>query len=102
MLVHLVDVSGANDRSPTGDLETVRRELELFQPALAMRPQLVAANKLDAIAPDQADERLRTLERRARELKLPFFRVSGASGAGVPELLEAMWQRLSAARQSAA
>ena len=36
------------------------------------------------------------------ELALPFFRISGATGAGVPELLEAMWRRLTAARQSAA
>jgi GTP-binding protein len=102
VLVHLVDVSGASQRDPVQDLDIVRRELELFQPALATRPQIVAANKLDAVDPLEADARVAPLERRAAELKLPFFRVSGASGAGVPELLEAMWQRLSAARQSAA
>jgi len=80
----------------------VRRELELFQPALAARPQLVAANKLDAVDPATADEQIAPLERRARDLQLPFFRISGATGAGVQELLEAMWRRLAAARQSAA
>jgi GTP-binding protein len=102
VLVHLVDVSGASGRDPVGDLETVRRELELFQPALAAKPQLVAANKLDAVAPGEIDERTRELERRARHLQLPFFRVSGATGAGIPDLVEAMWQRLVATRQSAA
>ena len=38
VLVHLVDVSGASGRNPVEDLDVVRRELELFQPALAMKP----------------------------------------------------------------
>jgi hypothetical protein len=45
---------------------------------------------------------VRELERRAQQLQLPFFRISGATGAGMPALLEGMWQRLAAARQSAA
>jgi GTP-binding protein len=101
VLVHLVDVSGASGRDPVDDLDTVRRELALFQPAVAAKPQLVAANKLDAAGPD-AEPHIRALERRARALKLPFFRISGATGAGVPELLEAMWRQLAAARQPAA
>src|SRR5438128_2188487 len=99
VLVHLVDVSEASGRDPAQDLETVRQELELFQPALAAKPQFVAANKIDAL---DEPARVEALARRASELKLPFFRVSAASGAGLPELLEAMWHRLAAARQSAA
>jgi GTP-binding protein len=99
VLVHVVDVSEGNLRDPAGDLDTVRRELELFQPTFAARPQLVAANKVDAV-PDAT--RVDALARRASELGLPFFPVSAVTGAGVPELLEAMWARLSAARQTAA
>jgi GTP-binding protein len=99
VLVHLVDVSGASARDPVADLDTLRHELEMFQPALAAKPQVVAANKIDAL---DDESRIETLARRAAELKLPFFRVSAATGAGIPELLEAMWQRLAAARQPAA
>src|SRR5213594_4476327 len=99
VLVHLVDVSGASGRDPISDLDTVRRELELYQPALAAKPQLVAANKLDAL---DEPARAAALEKRAADLKLPFFRISGATGAGVAELVEAMWHRLAASRQSAA
>jgi GTPase len=99
VLVHLVDVSGASGRDPVTDLDTVRRELELFQPTLAAKPQLVAANKMDAV--DDA-ARVDALARRTAEIKLPFFRISAATGDGIPELLEAMWHRLAAARQSAA
>jgi GTP-binding protein len=59
----------------------------------------VAANKIDAV-PDAT--RVDALARRASDLGLPFFPVSAVTGAGVPELLEAMWARLSAARQTAA
>jgi len=97
VLVHLVDVSGASGRDPAGDLDTVRRELELFQPTFASRPQLVAANKMDAV---DDMTRVIALERRASALGLPFFRVSAATGSGTPELLEAIWRHLSAARPS--
>ena len=93
VLVHLVDISSASGRDPVIDLETVRRELELFQPALAAKPQIVAANKMDAV--DEPD-RVRALEERAAALGLPFFRISGVTGEGVPALLEAMWQDLAA------
>jgi GTPase len=99
VLVHLVDVSGASTRDPVADLDTVRHELEMFQPALAAKPQIIVANKIDAV---DDDSRVEALARRAAVLKLPFFKVSGVSGAGLPDLLEAMWQRLAAARQTAA
>src|SRR5213075_2910867 len=51
VLVHLVDVSGASGRDPVEDLDVLRRELELFQPTLAAKPQIVAANKIDALDP---------------------------------------------------
>jgi GTPase len=99
VLVHLVDVSGASGRDPVEDLDTVRRELELFDPGFAARPQLVAANKIDALDdPARAD----ALKRRAKALKLPFFRISGATGSGVPELLEAAWRELAAQREATA
>jgi GTPase len=101
VLVHLVDVSGASGRNPSEDLDILRRELELFQPTLAAKPQVVAANKIDAIDPAQ-DEALGALKRRAATLDLPFLQVSAATGDGVPELLEAMWRRLAASRQTAA
>src|SRR5262245_14876160 len=101
VLVHLVDVSGETGRDPVQDLETLRKELELFQPELAAKPQIVAANKIDASGPD-GDAAIASLEKRAKALELRFFRISGATGQGVPELLEAMWRQLAAARRSAA
>ena len=97
--MHLVDVSSATGRDPASDLDIVRRELELFQPTLAAKPEIVAATKIDAVD-DEA--RVEAVAKRAAELNLPFYRVSSVTGAGIPELLEAMWLRLAASRQTAA
>ena len=99
VLVHMVDVSGSTGRDPVSDLDTVRQELELFQPTLAAKPQVVAANKIDAV---DDEERVTVLAERAAALGLPFFRISAATGEGIPALLEAMWQRLAESRQPAA
>jgi GTPase len=99
VLVHLVDVSNVSGRDPVDDLNIVRRELELFQPTLAAKPQIVAANKIDAL---DDEERARTLAMRAEELGLPFYRISAVTGAGLPEILEGMWRLLAAARESSA
>ncbi len=100
LLVHLVDVS-ATGRNPVEDLDVVRQELLLYQPTLALKPQIVVANKMDAV--DQNDDAaIVALERRAVELGLPFLRVSGVSGRGVSQLLEAMWKGLASSRQPAA
>src|SRR3954464_13414229 len=95
VLVHLVDVSSATGRDPVEDLETVRRELELFQPTLAATPQLVAANKMDAV---DDETRGSALTDAAARLGLPFFPISAVSGAGPPPPLQAVWPEPSAAR----
>jgi GTP-binding protein len=102
VLVHLVDVPGTTGRDPVEDLDTLRRELQLFDASLAAKPQIVAANKIDAAHPVDDAPRIAAVERRAAELGLPFFRISAVTGIGVPELLEAMWQRLASSRQTAA
>lgn len=99
VLVHVVDVSGASGRDPVEDLDIVRRELELFDPAMLEKPQLVVANKIDAL--DEPD-RLDRLRARAAELHLPFFAISAAAGTGVPALLEAAWPHVAAARAAEA
>jgi GTP-binding protein len=102
VLVHLVDIASGSGRDPVEDLDTVRLELELFDATLAAKPQIVVANKLDAADPIEDEPKIAALAARAAALGLPFLRISGVTGAGVPELLEAMWLRLAASRQSAA
>lgn len=52
ILVHIVDISGIEGRDPLDDFEKINKELELFNPKLAHRPQLVVANKMDLALDD--------------------------------------------------
>jgi GTP-binding protein len=88
-------VSGASGRDPVTDFDTINQELQLFDPKVAAKPQIVAANKIDAL--DDPD-RLKALEKRVRKAKLPLFRVSAVTGDGVDALLEAVWREIAAVR----
>ena len=91
VLVHLVDVSGASGREPVEDFTTILDELERFSPEVAAKPQIVAANKMDAV---DDSERVKALERQVKKQKLPFLKISGATGEGVDKLLEAAWKEI--------
>lgn len=95
VLVHLVDVSGASGRDPVSDVDTIRRELELFAPDLAAKPQVLAINKIDAL---DDETRATSVEQHAAALGLQSFRISGVTGQGLGPLLEAVWQALAEAR----
>jgi len=99
VLIHLVDVSGASGRDPREDFDAIRRELRLYNAQLLEKPQIVAANKIDALD-DPA--RASALATRARELDLPFFQISAVTGEGVSALLEAAWLHIAEARATEA
>ena len=93
VLLHLVDVSNFSNRDPVDDLDTIREELLRFDTALAAKPQIVVATKIDAL---EDPERLAGLERHARALGLPVHAISAATGQGVAALLEAAWRLMAA------
>ena len=66
VLVHLVDVSGASGRDPVQDFDMIRDELRLFDPKVAAKPQIVAANKIDALDDPVARRRARAPRARSR------------------------------------
>jgi GTPase len=99
VLVHLLDASAGDGRSPARDYEAINRELALFDPALAQRPQIVVLNKIDL--PD-VRRRQRTLVGPFARRKIPLIAISAATGEGVNKLLEAMWRVLTHERQRAA
>lgn len=99
VLIHLVDVSGASGRDPVEDFETIRRELQLYNADLSLKPHLVAANKIDAV---DEPARITAIEKRAKKLKLGFFRISAVTGEGVKELVEAAWPIIEKARDAEA
>jgi len=96
VLIHLVDVSSASGRDPVEDFDTIVEELRLFDPKVAAKPQIVAANKLDAL---DDRSRLTRLEKHVKKLGLPIHRISGVTGEGVDALLEAAWRQIAAVRE---
>ena len=99
VLIHLVDMSGASGRDPVEDFETISNELRLFDETVAAKPQLVAANKMDAV---DDPERVNALEGHVVRRGLPFFRISGVTGEGVDRLLEAAWREIATVREPVA
>src|SRR5438046_8121422 len=69
VLLHLVDVSSFSGREPVDDYLTVNSELRAYNPALAERPQIVVATKIDAL---DEPERLESLQQQAAAEGLPF------------------------------
>ena len=90
LLVHVVDVSGSEGRDPVADLEALDRELTLFNPLLADRPQVVAANKVDLATPEQVASFRAAMEQR----NLPVFFLSAARREGIEPLLRHVAGRL--------
>ena len=94
VLAHLVDGTGDD---VAGAYRTVRRELVAYGAGLAEKTELVALNKTDALAPDEIAAKAAALAE-AAGLEHPdrVFRLSGATGQGVPELLRALWRHIGA------
>jgi GTP-binding protein len=99
VLIHLLDANVGSGRTPLRDYEAINRELRLYDPDLAARPQIVALNKIDL--PD-VRRRLAQIAAPFKRRGLPLFAVSAVTGEGVPELLEAAWRILTAARKTEA
>ncbi|HYA48117.1 MAG TPA: GTPase ObgE [Burkholderiales bacterium] len=92
VLVHLVDVSPYTERDPVHDYDVVMKELESFDPKLARRAMILAANKIDLLGRNKS--RLTGLKRLAGRKKIPFFAISALKGEGLRPLVRAMVQAL--------
>jgi GTPase len=98
MLIHLLDISGLTGRDPLTDHDAINRELAAFSPALAAKPQLVVANKLDLA---EAREHFADIQRRFRERGIALHGISAASGEGVSDLMRTAGRHWRALRTEA-
>jgi DNA segregation ATPase FtsK/SpoIIIE-like protein len=91
MLVHIVDVAGSEGRDPIEDFEKINLELERFNPELAERPQIVAANKID-LATEEQRERFRSY---IEEKGYRYFEMCAPIVEGTKEVIDAVAAMLS-------
>src|SRR4051794_24684147 len=93
LLVHLLDPSAGEgtERTSLRDFDATNKELALYDPQLAERPQIVAINKIDL--PD-VRKKLATIARPFKRRGIELHAISAATGEGVGALLEAIWRAL--------
>ena len=86
VMIHVVDAAGTEGRDPIEDIHAINKELALYSEDLAKRPQVIAANKMDALYTDR-DELLERLEKEFGPIGYKIYPISAVSGEGVRELL---------------
>lgn len=91
LLLHIVDVSGSEGRDPKKDFETINNELKSFDPELAERPMIVAANKCDLTDDDVVEEFGKYVEAQGYK----FFPIMAAINYQTEPLLKEIQEQLS-------
>lgn len=86
VIIHIVDAASTEGRDPIDDIYKINRELEAYNPEIAKRPQVIAANKIDAIY-DETYSPVELLKMEFEPQGVKVFPISAVSGEGVRELL---------------
>lgn len=88
ILVHLIDMSGFEGRSPLEDYKTIKNELKKYSASVYKKPQILVANKMDL------ESASLNLERFKKAIKKKIYPISALKKQGLEELIEAISKRL--------
>ena len=91
VLIHLIDINGMD---PAEAMEVIEEELTAYGAGLDEKPRLVALNKIDLVDPELVEAFSRELLAAGADQVFP---ISGATGAGLDHLLDAVISYLPAA-----
>ena len=86
--MHIVDAASTEGRDPVDDIYKINKELEAYNPEIAARPQVIAANKIDCIFDDGEEDPIRAS--RSRNLShrgSKYYPISAVTGQGLKELI---------------
>ncbi|MDO4332099.1 MAG: GTPase ObgE [Eubacteriales bacterium] len=86
VLIHIVDAAGTEGRDPVADIYAINQELENYSAGLTQKPQVIAANKMDALY-DPQESPIEKIRAEFEPKGIKVFPVSAVSGQGVKELL---------------
>lgn len=89
VMIHMVDAASTEGRDPIADIYAINKELEAYNPELAKKPQVIAANKIDAIYAGDEDP-VEKLRQEFEPQGIRVFAISAVSGKGLKELLYAV------------
>ena len=87
LLLHIVDISCFEGRNPIDDIKLINNELARYSERLASRPQIIVANKCDALDTEYVD--VESFEAYVKgTLGARLIYVSAATGEGLDELIK--------------
>ena len=87
VLIHLVDAASTEGRDPIADIYAINKELEAYNADIAHRPQVIAANKIDAIYTEDGEDPVAKIRAEFEPKGIKVFPISAVSGQGLSELL---------------
>lgn len=87
LLVHFVDAASTEGRDPINDIKIINRELSDYNASLSKKPQIIAANKTDAMSADDEEMVISLLKDEFEPEGIKVFSISAVSGKGIKELL---------------
>lgn len=85
VIIHMVDAASVEGRDPIADIKAINAELEAYNPDLLNRPQVIAANKIDAIY-GESNTIIDDIKKEF-EPEIKVYPISAVSGKGLRELL---------------
>ena len=85
LIVHIVDAASTEGRDPVEDIYTINKELEAYNAEIALRPQIIVANKIDMIYGE--DDPVAGIRAEFEPKGIPVYAISAISGQGLRELL---------------
>ncbi len=89
ILVHVVDISGSEERDAVEDYKKINLELKGYSKQLARLPQIIALNKCDFYG---ADEKIKEFKKKVRGKKVVC--ISAINGEGLDQLKKVIWSEL--------
>ena len=92
LLIHVVDVSGSEDRDPVEDFHAICAELKDYSVDLSNRPMIVAANKSDLLMPES--DNLERLRQAVEEAGCELYEISAGTTQGTRELMRVVAEKL--------
>ena len=87
VIIHLVDAASTEGRDPVADVYAINQELKAYNEEIAARPQIIAANKIDAIYDGGGDNPVERLKKEFEPQGIRVLPISAAAGTGLQELL---------------
>ena len=87
ILIHLVDAASTEGRDPVADIYAINKELEAYNADIAHKPQVIAANKIDAVYTENGKDPIERIKNEFEPQGTKVFPISAVSGQGLQELL---------------